>query len=179
MATLFETERLIVRNWIPQEDAAQAFEIYGDREVMRYISDGKTAESVEAVRDRLQERISSSQKLNNGTGFWAVVNKNDRQIVGVILLKQLPDNDGIPTKDIEIGWHFRRSYWGHGYATEAARGIVTYGFDILKLPVLYAVAKPENERSIRVMQRLGMKSMGRINKYYGVELLLFQLNAYA
>jgi [ribosomal protein S5]-alanine N-acetyltransferase len=52
MTTLFETQRTIVRNWIPEEDAAQAFEIYGDREVMRFIGDGKTAASIEEVRDR-------------------------------------------------------------------------------------------------------------------------------
>jgi [ribosomal protein S5]-alanine N-acetyltransferase len=179
MTTLFETQRTIVRNWIPEKDAVQAFEIYGDREVMRFIGDGKTAASIEEVRDRLQERIDSFQKLNNGMGFWAVVSKTDEQILGTILLKQLPDNDGIPTEDIEIGWHFRRIYWGHSYATEAALGIVAYGLNILKLPVLYAVTKPENERSIRVMQRLGMKPRGRISKYYGVEVLLFELTPYA
>jgi [ribosomal protein S5]-alanine N-acetyltransferase len=175
MAILFATERLIVRDWRPESDAAQAFEIYGDPEVMHFIGDGSTANSIDAVRDRLQERIESFQKLNNGTGFWAVVEAQTQQILGTILLKQLPDNDGISTQDIEIGWHFRRSSWGRGYATEAARGIVAYGFDVLKLHILYAVVKPENVRSICVTQRLGMHPIGRTNKYYNVELLLFYL----
>jgi RimJ/RimL family protein N-acetyltransferase len=175
MATLFATERIIVRDWVPKTDAEQAFEIYGDREVMQFIGDGSTEQSIESVRDRLQERIDDNELLYNGIGFWAVVERETQQAIGSILLKRLPDKDNIPTEDFEIGWHFRKASWGKGYATEAARGIITFGFDRLKLPVLYAVVKPENERSIRVTQRLGMTPMGKSYKYYGVELLLFQL----
>lgn len=173
----FETERLMVRDWIPKRDAAQAFKIYGDPRVMNFIGDGATAESAEFVRDRLQERIERARELNNGSGLWAVVEKEKQQVVGNLLFKQLPDNDGIPTEDYEIGWHFRQVSWGKGYATESAKGFLPYCFNILKLPVLYAVAKPENERSIRVMQKLKMKPMGRTHKYYGVELVLFRLEA--
>lgn len=96
MTTLFETERIIVRNWMPHGDAAQAFEIYSDPEVMRFIGDGATAKSVELVRDRLQDRIDSCRELNNGSGSWAVIEKETKRVVGNIILKQLPDNDGIP-----------------------------------------------------------------------------------
>ncbi|MCC5630851.1 GNAT family N-acetyltransferase [Nostoc sphaeroides CHAB 2801] len=47
----------------------------------------------------------------------------------------------------------------------------------MNLPVIYAVVKPENHASIRVTERLGMKPIGRTNKYYNIELLLFQLDA--
>lgn len=177
MTVFFETERLIVRDWMPQRDAPQAFEIYGDPQVMHFIGDGKTAESVEFVRDRLQERIARAKELNNGSGSWAVVEKEREQVVGNLLFKPLPDNDGIPTEDYEIGWHFRQISWGKGYATESAKGLLPYCFNTLKLPILYAVAHPENERSIRVMQRLKMKPMGRTHKYYGVELVLYRLEA--
>ncbi|MEQ8463257.1 MAG: GNAT family N-acetyltransferase [Coleofasciculus sp. E1-EBD-02] len=76
-----------------------------------------------------------------------------------------------------MGWHFRRVSWGKGYATEAARGIIAYGFNTLQLPVLYAVVHPDNKRSIRVTQRLGMTPMGLTNRYYGVQLLLFKLES--
>jgi [ribosomal protein S5]-alanine N-acetyltransferase len=170
-----QTKKIIIREWIPEIDAEHAFAIYGDREVMRFIGDGSTVDSIEAVRDRLQQRIDYFRQLNNGTGFWAIVELQTQQSVGSILLKQLPDNNGNPTEDIEIGWHLRRSSWGKGYVAEAAREIIAYGFNELKLPILYAVVKPENTRSIAVTQRLGMKPIGRTNKYYGVELLIFQL----
>ncbi len=175
--TILETERLIVRNWIPKQDAEQAFEIYGDPEVTYFLGSVSRQTSVESQRQRLNNIIERYSATTNGTGHWAVVEKETARIVGAIILAQLPDSDRQPTEDYEIGWHFRRASWGKGYATEAGRGMLSYGFNILQLPVIYAVVKPENHASIRVTQRLGMKPIGRTNKYYGVELLLFQLDA--
>lgn len=91
-------------------------------------------------------------------------------------MKQLPDINRQPTQDYEVGWHLRKASWGKGYATEAAREIINYGFNVLQLPVIYAVVKPENHASVKVTQRLGMKTMGITNQYYnGVNLLLFKL----
>jgi [ribosomal protein S5]-alanine N-acetyltransferase len=55
--------------------------------------------------------------------------------------------------------------------------MLNYGFSALNLPVIYAVVKPENYASISVTKRLSMKPMGQTNNYYGIELLLFQLDA--
>ena len=91
MTNLLETERLIVRSWIPEFDAEQAFKIYGDPEVMRFIGNGQTEKSVDSQRENLTKAIKLYQKLNNGTGSWALVEKQSREIiVGAILLKQLP-----------------------------------------------------------------------------------------
>jgi RimJ/RimL family protein N-acetyltransferase len=177
MTILFQTERLIVRTYEPQQDACQAFAIYGDPEVMRFIGNGQAQENITGVCSLLKQRIKHYQSRNNGTGLWAVVDKITKEIIGTILLVQLPDNNGLPTSDYEIGWHFRRVSWGKGYATEAARGIIAYGFNTLQLPVLYAVVHPDNKRSIRVTQRLGMTPMGLTNRYYGVQLLLFKLES--
>lgn len=175
MTILFESDRLFIRDWNPQLDAPAAFAIYGDREVMKFIR--KPDANIQAVQQRLEERIERYQQYNNGTGTWAVIEKETEQLVGCILLVQLPNNDGVPTEDREIGWHFRLASWGKGYATEAARIIINYGFNTLQLPVLYAVVRPDNIRSIRVTQRLGMTSMGRTYNYYGTELLLFKLES--
>jgi [ribosomal protein S5]-alanine N-acetyltransferase len=174
MKILFETQRTLVRDLMPEQDANQLFAIYSDREIMRFLST-PAAESIEEVRDRLEQRVKFYKELDNGTGLWAVVERASEEIVGVILLKALPDNSGVPTQNLEIGWHFRRSHWGHGFATEAAKRILTYGFETLQLPAIYAVVRPENERSRRVTERLGMKPLGRTNEYYGAELLLFVL----
>ncbi|MEH2081613.1 MAG: GNAT family N-acetyltransferase [Nostoc sp.] len=177
MANLLETERLIIRSWIPERDAEQAFVIYNDLEVTHFLRKASRVTSVESQRQRLIEGIERSHQRNNGTGSWAIVEKETTTIVGTILLKQLPDKDGLPTQDYEVGWHLRRASWGKGYATEAGRVMLNYGFSVLNLPVIYAVVKPENHPSIRVTERLGMKLVGRTNKYYGIELLLFQLDA--
>ncbi|NJK38298.1 MAG: GNAT family N-acetyltransferase [Oscillatoriales cyanobacterium SM2_3_0] len=116
--------------------------------------------------------------MNNGTGSWAVVTQADGRLAGAILLVQLPDHQGQLTADYEIGWHFRRSAWGKGYATEAAQALIHYGFNQLNLPEIYAVVKPENYRSIQVTQRLGMMPLGLTHKYYNTELLLFRIKIY-
>jgi len=177
MAVMFETERLTIRDWIPDQDAKQAFQIYGDPEVTRFIGRGKPEESVETQQALLHRIVARYAELNNGTGVWAIVEKATGQIAGAVILKQLPDNSGQPTQDYEIGWHLRQASWGKGYATEAARAAIDYGFTTLKLPVIYAVVNPSNQASIRVTQRLGMKPLGRTNKYYNAEVELFELDA--
>ncbi len=178
MTAVLETKRLIIRRWIPEIDAQQVFEIYGDSEVMRFIGTGKTEASIETQRQSLQAAIKRYKQSNNTTtGAWAIVEKESATIVGTILLKQLPDEKSKPTQNYEVGWHLRKVSWGKGYATEAAREIINYGFNILQLSEIYAVVKPENHASVKVTQRLGMKPMGITNRYYdGVELLLFKLD---
>ena len=173
MATIFETARLLARQWVPTEDAEQAFEMYGDPMVTRFLGRGQVEHSIEITCARLN-RYS---KLNDGFGSLALVEKHSARIVGTVFLKQLPDNLGQLTPDYEVGWHLRQASWGKGYATEAGRGAFEYGFSVLRLPVLYAVVNPANVASMRVAQRLGMSWMGRTNKYYGEELELFRLEA--
>jgi [ribosomal protein S5]-alanine N-acetyltransferase len=172
---IFETERLLIRNWIPEEDAVYALAIYSDSDVTRFIG-SMIEESVESQKLRLQKIVNRFAQINNGTGFWAILEKDSGEIIGASLLKQLPDNEGNLTNDYEVGWHLRKVSWGKGFATEAGRGAVEYGFKILNLPIIYAVAHPENYASIRVMQRLGMVSMGRTSKYYDQETELYKLD---
>ncbi|NEQ54345.1 MAG: GNAT family N-acetyltransferase, partial [Leptolyngbya sp. SIO3F4] len=75
------------------------------------------------------------------------------------------------------GWHFRPASWGYGYATEAARAILGYGFKQLQLSNIYAVTTPDNIRSQRVMGRLGMQSLGFTDDYYSRTLQFYGLSA--
>ncbi|MEB3357998.1 MAG: GNAT family N-acetyltransferase [Synechococcales bacterium] len=175
MTPTFETDRLLLRDWNPEGEAEWALQIYGDPEVMRYIGDGQTIPDGETMRLRLQQRLDLNRRLSNGTGFWAIAEKSTRHPVGTVILKQLPDGEGNPTPDWEVGWHLRRASWGQGYVTEAARPVMAYGFHVLKLPVIYAVVHPDNGRSQRVTQRLGMVPLGTTGQYYGREVLLFAL----
>lgn len=177
MPLLLETDRLFIRNWEPESKAEQAFVIYGDAEVMQFIGTGETAESVEAVREKLQQRYQTIAEQQQKHGFWAVVEKQTQQPIGTLILKQLPDGEGNPTADWEIGWHFRRAAWGQGYATESAQAVLSYALNTLKLPVVYAVANPENQRSLQVMQRLHMTPLGLTDRYYGQMLELYAIPA--
>ena len=153
---VFQTERLIIRRYTP-EDADAVYEIYRDPEVKEFIGGG--AESREESRASLAWLIERSQEWE-GLGSWAIEERDTGRVVGTLILKPLPGHD-----DIEVGWHLARWAWGRGYATEAARAALLYGFDTLGLPRIVAVVNPRNERSLAVAQRLEMRHAGRIRAY--------------
>lgn len=172
-----ETERLIIRAWYPEQDARQAFAIYNDAEVTQWLSNRSVAETVADVKERLQRYVERFCERDRNFGCWAVVEKTSQDIIGNLFLIPLPDTEHEPTEDYEIGWHFRRQSWGYGFATESARCLMNYGFQQLHLPVLHAVTKPDNFRSISVMERLGMQRIGLTQQYYGgQELLLYRID---
>lgn len=176
---IFETQRLIAREWEPEKDAQRAFEIYSHPEVMHFIKGPSgIPTNVEEQKARLELRCAEYRKYE-GTGSWALEEKETGTIVGSVILKWLPDADRVPTGDLEVGWHLAREHWGKGYASESGLRAVQYAFDNLQPPVIYAVVRLGNERSVRVTQRMGMQPIGRTDKYYGVELLLFALKRFA
>lgn len=175
MTVIAETDRLIIRTWIPSEDAEQALEIYSDPEVTRFLI--TKAADIEQVVSILERWVKTANQLNNGTGLWAMVLKETGEIVGTIVLILLKDNDGQFTQDYEIGWNLKKSAWGKGYATEAAKAILDYGFNVLKLCEIYSIVNENNIASIKVTQRLGMIGLGSTNKYHNMQLELFKLEA--
>ena len=87
MTILTQTDRLIIRTWVPEQDAEQAFQIYGDPEVTRFLI--TKVDSIESSRNLLQRWVTNFDQLNNGTGLWAIALKDSREIVGTIILIQL------------------------------------------------------------------------------------------
>ncbi|NEQ47637.1 MAG: GNAT family N-acetyltransferase [Leptolyngbya sp. SIOISBB] len=160
------TQRLLIRDWQPDIDAAEAIAIYGNPQVTQWIGDKSLDNTVEAVQARLQ-RYCDRAATFPGLGCWAVVQQDTQAIIGTLLLMPLPGQDNQPSGKVEIGWHFRPESWGYGYATEAAYAVLKMGFTTLDLPTIYAVALLENDRSLRVMQRLNMADLGVSHDYYG------------
>ena len=104
-------------------------------------------------------------------GCWAV-EPDSGPVAGTILLKPLPNGVG----EVEVGWHLHPDSWGRGYATEAARAVIARGF-AAGLPEVYAVVRPGNAASVAVCTRLGMTPLGRMRRWYDVELEAFRLMA--
>ena len=166
--TVFATERLRARGWTP-DDVEAAYAIYRDEDVVRYLgSVPQPVRSRDEMRERIERWIASNAAIaDKGYGFWAL-ETHDGTLVGATLLKPLPD-----AAEAEVGWHLGTAHWGKGYATEAGRGALDYGFDVLGLDTIYAVVVPENTASIAVTKRLGMTPEGLTDKYYGRTLELF------
>ncbi len=146
---IYETERFWVRRWT-LDDAEAAFAIYGDPEVWRYMGGGSGDADVAQSRAGL-ERVLRRYEEIPGLGLWAIVEKRMGEIVGSVELVPL---EGGP--EIEVGYHLARKHWGRGIATEAARGAVTYGFEVLGLPRIVGVCYPENLASRRVLENCGL-----------------------
>lgn len=90
-----------------------------------------------------------------GWGLWAVEVKDGPQFIGFVGLNEV-DFEAHFTPAVEVGWRLARQHWGNGYATEAARAAVDFAFQELALQEIVSMTTVANERSRRVMGRLGM-----------------------
>jgi RimJ/RimL family protein N-acetyltransferase len=166
----FRTERLTARDWtLP--DAPAAFAIYGRDEVMRWLGPKprRAVPSLAQMRERI-EAMAERAAARPDYGLWPLQLRSSGDLVGAVLLQPLPDSELV-----EIGWHLNPDHWGHGYATEAARGAVTLAFGARGLNRIVAVVDPANLRSRAVCRRLGMVHCGRTSQYFGLTLELFEL----
>lgn len=171
---VFETERLIARGWDPDRHAEAAFAIYGDPEVTRYIG-GETMADVEATRARLRQVVARNAVHGAPFGGFPLFTRDGGHMVGAALMKPLPDAEGVATEAVEIGWHLERASWGHGYATEAGRALLVRCFALTREGRIHAVVEPDNARSTAVARRIGMRHLGRTDRFYGKTLELFAI----
>lgn len=147
---VIETDRLVIRRWRAADLEAMTA-MLGDPEVMRF-SDGIM--DAPAAARWLQARIDQTSG-GSITGPWAVVERVTDSAIGYCGFFELPDIHGV--EETEIGYRLARASWGRGYATEAARAVRDYGFDVLGLTRLVALIDPGNLRSIRVAEKIGMR----------------------
>jgi RimJ/RimL family protein N-acetyltransferase len=89
-----------------------------------------------------------------------------------VILLPLFENDGSPSGEVEIGWHFNPTAWGHGYATEAARPLLDRSWD-LGIAQVWAIVDPRNPDSMKVALRLGMQPEGRTDRWFDKETEVF------
>jgi RimJ/RimL family protein N-acetyltransferase len=92
---------------------------------------------------------------------FAVEARDERTLIGTVGLTVSASNDRA-----ELGYWFGRAYWGYGYATEAARAVVRFGFETLGLNRVFATCFADNPASERVMQKLGMRCEGTMRQHY-------------
>lgn len=147
------TERLILRELIPSDEKGM-FTLDADPEVHKYLGN-QPVTSMEEIRAAI--RFIRQQYVDNGIGRWAVIEKATNQFVGWAGLKLIttPINNRVGYYD--LGYRFIKQYWGKGYASEAAKAIVDYGFNRMGLKEIYGMVETGNIASRKVLEKAGLK----------------------
>ncbi len=144
-----ETARLLLRRWQPGDRAPFA-RINADPRVMEFYPAPLNREQSDALIDRFESHFAQ-----HAFGLWAAELLPTAQFIGYIGLS-IPTFRAHFTPCVEIGWRLDEDHWGQGLATEGARAVLAFAFNVLRLPEVVSFTTPANLRSIRVMQKLGL-----------------------
>lgn len=146
---ILETDRLLLRRQT-SEDLGDLWSLYCDPEITKYIPDAPRS------RDEAKEELEwhmHGHPHNPALGLWATIYKGTGTFIGRCgLLPWTIDQQN----EVEIAFTVTRDYWGQGLGTEAARGILEYGFHTLHLPRLICLIDPQNVASRKVAEKIGM-----------------------
>lgn len=149
----FETDRLRLRQW--RDDDLEPFAaLNADPRVMEFLPKQLDRRESDELARRIRSRIEQ-----RGWGLWAVEVKGGKPFIGYVGLS-VPVATLLFSPCIEIGWRLAFDHWGQGYASEAARGVLRVAFDRLELPEIVSFTAIVNNRSCRVMKRIGMQYSG-------------------
>jgi ribosomal-protein-alanine N-acetyltransferase len=153
MEIFLETDRLILRELLPDDDAGM-FEMDSDRDVHRYLGN-QPFTKIEESREIIE--FIRKQYTDNGIGRWAMIEKSGGEFIGWAgfkLMKELTNNH---VNYYDLGYRLIKRFWGKGYATEAAKACLNYGFNVLKADQIYGMADSNNKASRRVLEKTGLK----------------------
>jgi RimJ/RimL family protein N-acetyltransferase len=141
---VIETERLVLRP-LRLEDVDELVALQARPEVSRFMR------SVDREQARLWIEDNLREWDERGHGLMAILDADSGRFLGRSGLKHWPEFD-----EVEVGWVLEPGVWGRGLATEAGRACAEWGLRNLDVPYLTSMIRPDNERSIRVAERLGM-----------------------
>jgi ribosomal-protein-alanine N-acetyltransferase len=161
------TSRLCLRPF-GREDLDAYARIIGDPEVGKWFPKGNGYTREEAEKS-LNSILRHWEK--HGFGIWAVTDKKNKDA----LLGRCGLNLITETSEVEVDFIIARSFWGCGYATEAARAALKCGFGTLNLNRIIALAKPENVASRRVIEKIGMRYV-RNAEYWGITCAYYKIS---
>jgi RimJ/RimL family protein N-acetyltransferase len=148
--TIAETERLILRRW-READREPFYKLNSDPRVMEYFPAALTREESNALAEKIEAHFGE-----RGFGLCAAELKEEQRFIGFIGLA-VPSFVAHFTPCVEIGWRLAGEYWGRGLATEGARRALRMAFEEMRLEEIVSFTVPENARSRRVMERIGME----------------------
>lgn len=141
---LIETDRLLLRR-LELGDLDEFVALHADPEVTEFVRPLGHMEAEARLRE------DEGEWRQRGSGLLVITDLASGAFLGRTGLKFWPQFD-----ETEVGWILKRDAWGQGYATEAARACIEWGFEELDVPYLTAMINPANARSVRVAERLGL-----------------------
>jgi ribosomal-protein-alanine N-acetyltransferase len=152
--TILETERLVLRR-LTIDDAEFILELLNDPSFLRYIGDKGVRNTDDAVRYIQTGPLASYEQF--GFGLYLIELKTTGVPMGMCgLLKR----DTLP--DVDVGFALMPEFWSQGYAFEAAASVMTYGREVLGLRRIVAITNPDNQASISLLQKIGLRFEGMI-----------------
>jgi RimJ/RimL family protein N-acetyltransferase len=151
METLFTSSRLFFREFTI-EDAPLIYDLNSDPEVVKYLHELPTTKDV--ALQTIRYTIIPQYEQNN-FGRWATFLKDTQEFIGWCGLKYRKDLDLI-----DLGYRFKKKFWGSGYATEAALRTIEYAKEPLHLTKIHGFAHIDNIASWKVLEKCGMRFTG-------------------
>lgn len=144
--TLFASQRLLFKRFVPG-DGGLIYDLNSDPDVLKYLHEVPTTA---AMAEQVVLNIIRPQYEKYHYGRWAVYLKESGEFIGWCGLKYRVELDVT-----DLGYRFKKAFWGKGYASEAARRCIDYGFSTLHLPSLFGAAHVDNIASQKVLEKSG------------------------
>lgn len=163
---IYRTARLTLRP-LQADDSAVLHRIYQEEGVLRYFPN-----PIPPSLDRIERFIISQQAhwAEHGYGNWGVVPKGMNEIIGWAGLQFLQELD-----ETEVGFLLNQAFWGKGYATEAARASLEFGFTNNNLDHIIALVHRDNAASRRVIEKCGMAYQDSLS-LWGMALMRYKID---
>ncbi len=173
MNLVMESERLRLRP-LEADDIDLGSEMLTDPDVMRFV--GGETYAPERVLEEMEHAVRRG--ADGWIGVWCVIDKATGEKLGTAILLPLPIEErdtnwdlvqpGLrPDAEIEIGYVFKKTAWGKGYATEACTRLLRFAFEESPLDEVVAVTAPENHKSQHVLGKCGLRREGQRRAYSG------------
>ena len=144
---MIHTDRLLLRRW-RHSDREPFAAMNSDPQVMEHMQGPMSRERSDGFVDRIEDHWEA-----HGWGLWAIEVPDVAPFIGYVGLWPA---DYVAQGMVEVGWRLASAHWGHGYATEAAQEALGFGFTDVGLDEIVSFTVPQNIRSRRVMERIGL-----------------------
>src|SRR3989338_1538489 len=140
--------------------AQDVLEYWNDPELCRYI-DAKPAADIEECKEFMKNL--SEENVKGKRAYWVIVQKSEKKAIGTIgfIFKH-----ALRHKVAEIGYGLGRAYWGQGLFQEAMKEVLKFGFEDLQLERIQAIAREDNQRAIKGIEKIGFIQEAVFKSFY-------------